>query len=284
MSIICIFGEPGKGKTSLMVHLLNLSNFDFTRFNNCINGLLEISEKFGIEFINAPKTHCFSNLTTLTFFKFGYSRQKCNYINPFELGFKNPYIDVNFIPPYSMVGIDEAQNYFDSRMSFYYPSWQSRYFEKHRHFDLDFFLCSQRADLIDINIRALSSFIEIQNLKVKRNKNGEVVKLVWKVREISNFKAYEKYMASNGKDKSTFTNKKIVANYDVFKCYDSQSEYCKFVEPSLYFKAEFIECVNDLDNREQLVEYLSKYNTQRPDNFYIKEFGKYGKNGTRNSA
>ena len=111
MSITCIFGEPGKGKTSLMVHLLNISNFDYVRYNNCINGLQEISENFGIEIINAPKTHCFSNLTTLTFFKFGYSRQKSNYINPFELGFKNPYVDVSFIPPYSMVGIDEAQDY-----------------------------------------------------------------------------------------------------------------------------------------------------------------------------
>lgn len=277
MSILNIFGNTGTGKTSLMVHLLNLSNFDIQRFNNCINELQNIVEDFNVDFVKIPKTHCFSNLD-ISFFKFGFSRQKNNFINPYRIGFKNSYVDVQPLPPYAMVGIDEAQEFFNSRMSIFYPSWQSRFYEKHRHFNLDFILVCQRADLIDINIRTLCSFIEVQSLKIKKDKNDRVKKLVWKVRFIENNKAYERYISSNGKDKSTYVNQKIVANYDVFSLYDSYAEKPRFIETMLDSNVEFKEFQCDIDNRDDLIKYLNDYNSLLPPNFYLKETEKWNKN------
>ena len=121
--------------------------------------------------------------------------------------------------------ITEAQKYLNSRMSMYFPEWQSRWYEQHGHFDLDIYLDTQRPMLIDVNIRELAQFIEIVKLDLKYDDYGKVKSLTWTIRKIDNSSLFDRYMASGKKDKECYTEETVTANYNVFECYDSQN--CK---------------------------------------------------------
>lgn len=267
--ITIIFGECGAGKTALMTHLLNQSNFDLKRYNNMCNSLQDISDTYNLDIINTPNTHVMANYN-INFFKFGYTRNKNLYVNPFKIGFKNKFVDVQRIPPFAFIGIDEAQEYFNSRLSKYYPSWQSRFYEKHRHFDLDFILVAQRADLIDINIRDLAHFIDIEELRIINDNNGIPKKLVWKVRKINSVRKYNRYINSDCTDKSCYKTEKIIADYNVFACYDSKAEKTRFIETYIGQETYFEDYSSSIEDLDELIKYLEKYNSLMPKGFYQK--------------
>ena len=108
-----------------------------------------------------------------------------------------------------------------------------RWYEQHGHNNLDIYLDTQRPMLIDINIRELAHFIEIVKLDIKKDKRGNVIALKWLVRHIENSALFDKYMSSGKKDSTCFIEEIIVADYNVFECYDSQSCKPKFYALSL---------------------------------------------------
>ena len=120
-----------------------------------------------------PK-HCVSANYDMTFHKYRYSPRYSRRINPYRLGFANPFVDTHFNLPFECIFITEAQKYLNSRMSVYFPDWQSRWYEQHGHNDLDMFLDTQRPMLIDVNIRELSRFIEILRLDRAYDARGRV--------------------------------------------------------------------------------------------------------------
>ena len=67
--------------------------------------------------------------------------------------------------PYEVIGIQEAQKYLNSRKSKNFPDWQSRWYEQHRHNNLDILMDVQRPGLVDVNIRELAQFIDIQDME-----------------------------------------------------------------------------------------------------------------------
>lgn len=89
----------------------------------------------------------------------------------YRLGYFNDKIETHLIPPFTTIGITEGQKYFNSRMSMYFPDWQSRFYEQHGHNYIDIFIDVQRPNLIDINIRELACFIEVMNLQVVYDKH-----------------------------------------------------------------------------------------------------------------
>lgn len=220
--IYIIYGIPGAGKTALLSSLANQYAFDYDR---CYKMKKELECYKNIEI---PPHTVYSNYD-LTFKKFSYSNRHAQRINPYRLGFVNEDVEVHYIPPYSALFITEAQKYFNSRKSKNYPAWQSRWFEAHRHNDLDIYLDVQRPGLIDINIRELAEFIEIVNLNISYKKSN-ISKIVWTVRRIENSAIYDKYVASGKQDKSLYTVEKIVVDFNVFKLYDSQELRYKFYE------------------------------------------------------
>ncbi len=183
MAIYIIFAPPRTGKTCFMTHKLNEYAFDRER-----NSLMrhEIINKNNNGFkLSLPK-HCVSSNYDICFRKYGYSPRFNRRINPYRLGFDNPFVKTHFNFPYEVIGITEAQKYLNSRMSMYFPEWQSRWYEQHGHDNLDIFLDTQRPMLIDVNIRELASFIEIVKLKIYYDEYGKVKKLKWTIRNIEN--------------------------------------------------------------------------------------------------
>ena len=214
--------------------------------------------------------HCVSANFDLTFFKFGYSRRFSRRINPFRLGFENSFVKTHFIVPYEVIGITEAQKYLNSRMSMFFPEWQSRFYEQHGHNNLDIYLDTQRPMLIDVNIRELSRFVEVIKLDIKRDGFGRVCGLKWLLRVIDNSSAFDKYMATGKTDKSLYKEKVVTANYNVFDIYDSQS--CKPKFYAGHFDNDF-----DLDyskpsddSMDGYKKFLEEFDDELPSGFYQK--------------
>lgn len=265
--ITIIFAPPGFGKTVFMTYMLYLNAFDKVRNRKM---RLEILKKqaSGFKNIKTIPVHCVSANYDCCFKKFGYSPRYSRRINPYRLGFDNSFVKTHFNLPFECIGITEAQKYLNSRLSVYFPDWQSRWYEMHRHDDLDIWLDTQRPMLIDVNVRELARFIEIVNLKVKTDKAGKVISLTWKIRVIENSSLFEKYMSSGKKDKSCYVEEKVVADCNVFSFYDSQSAKPKFYaghfdEDFDYKSAEIV-----VDTLDGYIEYLKKVDDELPKDYF----------------
>ena len=264
--ITIIFAPPRTGKTCFMTHLLYEYAFDKQRSFMMRS---EIKNKNNNGFnLSIPK-HVVSSNYSITFKKYGYNPRKSRIINPFRLGFENPYVKTHFNFPYEVIGITEAQKYLNSRMSKYFPEWQSRWYEQHGHNNLDIFLDTQRPMLIDVNIRELSQFIEIIKLKISYDEYGKPCRLKWVIRIIENSALFERYMSSGKKDTDCYEEKVVVAKYNVFACYDSRS--CKPKFYAGHFDEDFdLKESTDIENTlEGYIKYLQENDDELPEKYYL---------------
>lgn len=268
--ITIIFGVPGAGKTALLTHLANMACFDNERYRAMKR---EIMSKNANGFnLTVPK-HCVSSNYDITFRKFGYSPRFCRRINPYRLGFANANVETHFVVPHEFIAITEGQKYYNSRAGgkSSFPVWIARFYEQHRHDDLDIYIDVQRPMLIDAIIRELCQFIEIQKLDIKTDDFGNVKSLKWYVRRFENSKMFDRYMASGGSDKETYTNDTITADYNVFGLYDSQS--CKPKFYAGHFDEDFdLNYSQPVENtKDGYIEALLKYDDEMPENFFGKK-------------
>lgn len=268
MSILIIYGNCGAGKTVLLSHLANQFAFDGDR-NRAMQEEIQTLNANGFN-LTVPE-HCVATGGyDLTCKKWRYYPRQSRRINPYRLGFANPYVETHFSVPYEVYAITEAQKYLNSRMSMFFPDWQSRWYEGHRHNHLEIMLDCQRPELIDVNVRTLATFWEICDLKIGYDYFGKVNHLEWYVKEIKDSKSYDKYVLSAGRDSDLYTEKIISANYNVFDLYDSYALKPKFFDGHMNTFDDF-----DLDyggvveeNFDSYVEYLKKFNDELPDKFY----------------
>lgn len=250
-----------------MTHCLREIAFDRER-NKAMHREILSKQMSGFTSIKTIPLHCVSSNYDMVFHKFRYSPRVNRRINPYRLGFKNQFVETHFNLPYEAIGITEAQKYLNSRLSMYFPDWQSRWYEQHGHNDIDIFLDTQRPMLIDVNIRELAQFIEIISLKIKKDDFGRILGLEWKIRKIDNSSLFDRYMSSGKKDTDCYTESIVKADYNVFECYDSKSCKPKFYEGHLdedfdYIKGELTE-----QTFEGYIKYLEEFDDELPDNFY----------------
>ena len=263
--ITIIFAPPRTGKTCFMTHMLNLHAFDRERNKSMAR---EIMRKNANGFnLTIPK-HCVSSNYDITFRKYGYSPRFNRRINPYRLGFDNEFVKTHFNYPYEAIGITEAQKYLNSRMSMYFPEWQSRWYEQHGHNNLDIYLDTQRPMLIDVNIRELAQFVEIIKLTIFRDNYRKICKLQWKVRIIENSSLFDKYMASGKQDKSCYTEEIVEADYNVFNCYDSQSCKPKFYAGHFEEDFDINESKPIEDSLLGYIKYLEENDDELPEGYY----------------
>lgn len=265
--ITIIFAPPGFGKTCFLTHILNTYAFDYERTKSMQHEIIAKINS-GFEHIKTLPTHCCSANYDIVFHKFRYSPRYSRRINPYRLGFANCFVKTHFNLPYEVIGITEAQKYLNSRMSMYFPEWQSRWYEQHRHNNLEIFLDTQRPMLIDVNIRELSQFIEIVKLDVSHDKFGNVKKLTWHIRKIDNSGLFDKYMASGKQDKTCYTEETVVADYNVFDLYESQNCKPKFYDG--HFEEDFDYRIGSFAENDinSYIDYLKENDDELPDNFY----------------
>ena len=264
--ITIIFAPPRTGKTCFMTHMLNLYAFDRVRNKKMQSELINKIQN-GFTNIKTIPLHCVSANYDCKFNKFGYSPRFSRRINPFRLGFANKFVKTHFNLPYEVIGITEAQKYLNSRLSSYFPDWQSRFYEQHGHDNLDIFLDTQRPMLIDVNVRELASFIEIVKLEKRYDEFGKIKSLSWKVRKIDNSGLFDRYMASGKKDKVCYSEEVITANYDVFKCYNSQNCKPKFYENHFDEDIDYNESKGMEETLEGYIQYLQEMDDEMPTNF-----------------
>ena len=265
--ITIIFAPPRTGKTCFMTHCLNMIAFNRERIRKMER---EIIKKNNNGFnLSIPK-HCVSSNYAINFRKFGYQRRPSRIINPFRLGFDNQFVKTHFNLPYEAIGITEAQKYLNSRMSMYFPEWQSRWYEQHGHDDLDIFLDTQRPMLIDVNIRELAQFIEIVDLRLSYDRFGKVDALKWRIRKIENSQLFDKYLSSGKKDKTCYTEETVIAEYNVFALYDSQSCKPKFYAGHFDEDFDYQESQPTEESLEGYIKYMEENDDEMPKNFYIR--------------
>ena len=261
-----------------MTHILNTYAFDRQR-NKMMRK--EIMGKIQSGFNLTIPTHCVSANYDITFRKYGYSPRHNRRINPYRLGFYNKLVKTHFNLPFEVIGITEAQKYLNSRMSMYFPDWQSRWYEQHGHDNLEIYLDTQRPNLIDVNIRELARFIEIVKLKVYYNDYGQVKKLKWTIRIIENSSVFDRYIASGKKDKSCYEEKTVIANYNVFSLYSSQSCKPKFYEGHLDEDFDIQESEKLEESVEGYIKFLKENDDEIPENYYQSRVLKKEKNNDK---
>jgi len=265
--ITIIFAPPGYGKTCYLTHVLN--EYAYNRERNRAMQCEVLNKKQNGFKVTAPQ-HCVSANYDCKFKKFGYSPRVNRKINPYRLGYYNDFVKVHFNMPYEVIGIDEAQKYLNSRMSMYFPEWQSRWYEQHRHNNLEIFLATQRPMLIDVNIRELAQFVEIIKLVVKYNDMGQPNSLIWTIRKIENSQLFDKYMSSGRKDDTCYMEEEVTANYNVFALYDSQSCKPKFYDGHFDQDFDYTSAEPVGTSIEDYINYLEEFDEELPNNFYRK--------------
>ena len=241
ITIIC--GKPGAGKTALLTYfqIQRMLEHGFEDFRNCKNEL-ECFNEGGFDLNLPTQRHvCYSDFPV----KFN-SRLQSYSISGYEIGLPNIYYKTAYLPPYSTIFLDEAQRYYDSRMSKYLREETYLWYQLHRHNNYNIFMTCQRLGNIDLNIRAIAeSFLVIDDLKIIKNDFGMVQSVVWKVRKFDSCDIAEAYMLAREKNENKEYGEvlEITCPYNVFKMYDSHG--CKPVfyydipyRPYLYYTAE----------------------------------------------
>ena len=267
--ITIIFAPPRTGKTCFMTHVANGYAFDKAR-NRAMAREIVGKIQSGFNGIKTVPIHCVSANYDMTFKQYRYSPRFSRRINPYRLGFDNPFVKTHFNLPYEVICITEAQKYLNSRLSMYFPDWQSRWYEQHGHNDLDVYLDTQRPMLIDVNIRELSQFIEIVKLDIAYNDFGKPCSLTWHIRRIENSSLFDKYMASGKQDKSCYTTEVITADYNVFACYDSQCCKPKFYQGHFDEDFDYSPSEPTEQTLEGYIRYLEENDDELPEGYYQK--------------
>lgn len=267
--ITIIFAPPRTGKTCFLTHTACMTAFDRQRNRAMQN---EIASKIanGFDGIRTIPTHCVAANYDITMHKLGYRPRLSRRINPFRLGFANPYVQTHFNIPYEAIFIQEAQCYLNSRMSAAFPDWQSRWYEQHGHNNIDIWLDVQRPMLVDVNIRELSKFIEIVELEKRYDKFGKPSRLTWHIRRIDNVGLFDKYMASGKQDKSCYTSDTVTADYNVFDCYDSQSCKPKFYDGHFDSDFDYKQSEPTAETLDGYKHFLHEFGDEFPEKFYAR--------------
>lgn len=259
--ITIIFGAPGSGKSSLMTHFLSE-----IYYRDGKKKLRQAQEK--IEAINEEREHPLSLPESLPI----YANYKVSlhvnykknwepfYINGYYIGLANDRMDTLFTPPYSVIFLDEAQRYFNSRKSASTPDWVSRYAEMHRHYHLDLYLCAQRPILIDANVREIcKEFYEAREMEHVRSASGYIEKTIFRVRKFGAWGEVEQYLETGAK---TYQEKTITHEGDIFSSFDSFSYFSEFLPPDRDGAA-----FKYLPQRGASEEDLKFYRNSEPDEY-----------------
>ncbi|MGN0819024.1 MAG: hypothetical protein ACI4M6_01330 [Christensenellaceae bacterium] len=258
MSITIIFAPPRAGKTALMTKFLSDEMFNYERIKACRSEIARLNLS-GFNYIY-PDYVVASNYN-IEAHKFGYTPRRAMRINPYRLGFVNNNVYTHFLPPFCCVGIMEAQKYFNSRLFKKYPAWQSRFYEMHGHNHYDFYFDTQRPNLIDVNIRELSTFIDIQNMIVK----GNIIK--WDIRRISSSFELDKYFESGKRD--YYTTDIIIGNRCVLDFYDTRENKPLFYNNHFDDNFDTLQDKFCLSNVDDYKYFCENFSDEIPDKFYV---------------
>ncbi len=226
--ITIIFGAPGSGKSAINTYFLKQEYFNEGKaLLKKSSQRIEEQNRMRINPLSLPeKPPLYSDYSVSL--KTGYQKSYEPYfLNGYYLGLPDGDMPLQLLPPCSKVHLSEVQRYFDSRQSSTMPDRVSRFFEMHRHYDVDFFLDLQRPGLVDANIRSLCKrFLEVVKLK-HEYEYGQISGSTFYCRQFDSWTNCEQYLQS-GKRKY-YDEVKFVNEGDIFRCYNSFSYFNDFL-------------------------------------------------------
>lgn len=272
ITIIC--GDPGKGKTALMTYFaiqkMLYQGWELY-WQSCRR--IDTLKQGGFTSLDyLPQKHTvYADYMILN----KYPHIQSYYVDGFSIALPNPFFDTAFFAPYSQIFLDEAQKYYDSRMSKYIRECVYRFYQLHRHNHLDIYMTCQRLGNIDVNIRAISeTIIVVEDLKLEKDSWERIVKMTWNVKRFDSLAAAEKYV-DNGTKSESMKEETITYDGCIFDYYNSFSNEAVFYDgnynrPFDCFTEEGYVCT---------VESFVKYNS---NHMYYAPVG-YWKNEKRDS-
>lgn len=229
--ITIIIGIPGSGKTAHECYLLVQQMIEKGRqdYVNCCKEIRKLNDG-GFNRLSPPpfKHVCYSDFKVKV-----NSMYQSMYIDGFKIGMPNPYFETTFIPPYSTIFLDEAQRYYNSRMSKYLREEVYTFYQLHRHNHYNIFMNCQRVGNIDVNIRCLAErVLLIEKIDCHKNDWGIVDKITWTIREFSSCDTAEQFMLA--KERQVYSNLgrvyDVSTNLNIFSFYNSHSMQPAFYE------------------------------------------------------
>lgn len=260
--IHCISGLPGYGKTSLMTSFA-VSHLGAQRFKDifAVKPLIESLNNSGWN-LSVPEHLVFSNYNVES----KIFRQESYITDGYYLGFANKKHPTQFLPPGARVFIDEAQEVYNSRESADFPDFASRFYEKHRHYDLEIYLACQRAKLIDLNVRGICDhFIEVTGLKHDYSKYGFIIGSTWECIEFNNCFDHERYIETGNTRGATRTKYHYDGN--IFDCYDSKGCFNMFLKDRYDKDFKLVKHRHYGIDVASVMAYNKVHNFERPKTF-----------------
>ncbi len=223
-----IFGTTGTGKSANLARIVEETYYKRgdIMLEMCCEQIKADNDKFGLNCPLPDKPPIFVGPFLDVKFEVDFEEFfEPYFLSPYHIGIAEEGKDVypvQFLPPYSLLIIPEAQRYYDARQSGTFPTRVSAFYEKHRHQHIDIILESQRPDLIDLNIRRLTHlFIEMRGVDNEENFAGRVESTTWRTREFTSWNSVNDYI--NGKETDDYTDKPIHHNGNIFEVYNSHA-------------------------------------------------------------
>lgn len=272
ITIIC--GEPGKGKTALLTYfavdkMIN-NGFEYW-WKSCKR--IDTLKQGGFSHLEYPPqrhtVYCDYDL------QINFPSFKSYYVDGFNIALTNPFFPTAFFYPYSQIFLDEAQKYYDSRMSRYLRECVYRFYQLHRHNNLDIYMTCQRLGNIDLNIRQIAEcIILVKDLKIKKDEYGRIINMKWIVLKFNSLSSAESFI-DNGNKTVEYETKTYEFNGNIFKFYNSYGNEPVFYDGNYNRKYD---CYT-VDGYVDTIDSYIKYNS---DHMYYAPVG-YWKNEKRDS-
>lgn len=231
-SLIIIFGECGKGKSSLAVHFadeyIKKQGTERWELSEYVIRGLNANRKKPLKYPDRPIIY--SNLSCTL------KDKKGREITPVAV--KGKDIGINddeeknykYFVPASFVVIDEAQNEFVSK-SEHLQKGQRRFLYERRHNRLKLVFISPRAALIHKDIRRTGAYgIEVLRQEHEYSEFGTLIKTKWYCREFVDENELELYIQSDG-NAGRYIKTVYEHKGDIFALYDSYSFVGDFAPP-----------------------------------------------------
>jgi len=266
-----ICGDIGSGKTALATYfavmrmLYEQAIIDVMRLRQYVRNANKLGKR-----LTAVKDHLvYADYNIRVHPEFSRPLER-KAVDGWRIGLVNEYgWETHNIPPYSLIVLDEAQKYYDSRRytaSNQLPSFILNYYAMHRHYFLDIIHTCQRPVSIDKAVRGLAQRFIFPRV---RYENG---KTIWDCIEFNNTDSAETYSdkkINTGDGKKT----RYVYNGNIFDCYSSYGCHDYFthgrthedfyygnnIMPELEIPDVFVKSKRDKMDRYSIIDLEDRY-------------------------
>ena len=215
--ITIIVGVPGAGKTAKLTHFIyeKIINDSFVDYRSCKKELERMNAGGFSNLELPPQKHlCYCDYPVKISRKFS-----TYYVDGFSIGMPNPFFKTTLFPPYSTIFLDEAQRYYNSRMSRYLREEVYLWYQLHRHNHYNVFMVCKRLANIDVNIRSLAERIIVcDKIDCKENDWGFVSSIIWTGRLFNSCDSAETYCLA----------KESGNNCEMGQPYEDKTDVCVF--------------------------------------------------------